>query len=113
MARLKSLLGIVLILGAVYVGWQLIPPYYGNFQLQDTIESEARLNSYNMKTEEEIKAIIVKRAKELELPLTAEQVQVQRNGTILSIAADYTVHVDLPIYPVDLHFTPMTKNHRI
>jgi hypothetical protein len=113
MARIKSLIGIVIVVCSVYVAWQLFPPYYGNFQLQDTIESEARLNSYNLKSEDEIKEIIIKRAKELELPVGAEQLKVIRNGTELSIAADYTVHVDLPIYPIDLHFTPMTKNHKI
>lgn len=113
MTRLKSLLGILVVIATVYVGWQLFPPYYNNFQFQDSIESEARYNSYNFKTEQEVKEIIMKKARELDVPVTAEQVHVMRSGTELSISADYTVHVDLPGYPLDLHFTPTSKNRKI
>lgn len=113
MQRLKSLIGLLVIMAAIYVAWQIFPPYYNNFQFQDEIESQARLNSYTTKSEQEIKDGLMKKARELEIPVTSEQVRVQRNGAELSISAEYSVHVDLPMYPLDLHFTPNSKNKKI
>ena len=50
----------------------------------------------------------------LDIPLTKDQIKVQRHGTqgtgSLTISAPYTVHLDLPGYPVDLHFDASTEN---
>lgn len=113
MARLKSLIGLLIVVAGVYVAWQIFPPYYNNFQFQDTIESEARLNSYNTKSEQEIKELIMKKARELEIPLASDQLTVRRSGNEVSISAEYSVHVDLPVYPLDLKFAPSSKNKKI
>ena len=46
--------------------------------------------------------------------MTKDQIKVQRHGTqgtgSLTIRAPYTVHLDLPGYPVDLHFDASTEN---
>ena len=34
---------------------------------------------------------------------------MQRNGPELSIWADYSVHIDLPGFPLDLSFHPATR----
>jgi hypothetical protein len=34
----------------------------------------------------------------------------QQNVGSLTISAAYTVHVDLPLYPVDLHFQDSSEN---
>ena len=113
MKTLKALFGLFVVVAGFYVAYKLIPPYFNNYQFQDAIESEARLNSYNYKSEQEIREIIAKKARDLELPVTTDQITVQRSGSELIISAEYTVHVDLPGYPMDLKFTPSTKNKRI
>ena len=113
MARIKGLLSIAIVLLGVYILWLMLPPYYNSYQLQDFVESEARLNSYTTKTEQEILDGVVKRAHELDIPLTENQVKVMRSGSELSISAEYSVHVDLPMHPIDLHFAPASKNKRI
>ena len=77
------------------------------------MDSEARLNSYNTKTEQEIQDGVIKKARELDIPLTENQVKVTKTGNEVAISAEYTVHVDLPMHPIDLHFTPSSKNKRI
>ena len=46
--------------------------------------------------------------------MAKEQIKVQRLGTpgsgCVLIETDYTVHVDLPGYPMDIHFHPQSKN---
>ncbi len=113
MKRVKSLLGLLMVVAAFYVAWQIFPPYYNNFQFQDEIDSTTRMNSYTTKSEQDIKEALVKKARELDIPLTQDQIQVMRSGNELSISADYSVHVELPGYPLDLHFTPKSKNKKI
>ena len=113
MNRLKALFGVVLVVAAFYTAWMLLPPYVNNYQFQDDIQNEALINSYSNKSEQDIRNTLAKKAAEYGIPLTAEQINVFRNGAELSIWADYTVHVDLPGFPLDLKFHPATKNKRI
>jgi hypothetical protein len=113
MARLKALFSIAIVVAGVYVIWQLLPPYYNSYQFQDFVESEARLNSYNTKSEDEIREGLIKKARELDIPLGDKELKVIRTAGEVAISAEYTIHVDLPLYPVDLHFAPTSKNKRI
>jgi hypothetical protein len=120
MKTLKLLVGLGAIVAAIYLCWALIPPYFANYQFEDAIETEARLGTYSTKTDTDIKEAVFKKAQELDLPLTLDQIQVQRATAMngqgtggVVITADYTVHVDIPGYPVDLHFKPGSKNKSI
>lgn len=114
MKRVKALLGLVVVVAGFYLAWELLPPWFANYQLQDALDNEARLDSYNpYKTDADIKAAIAKTARDLDIPLKAEDVQVSRDGPNLIISASYTVHINLPGYSFDWHFNPATKNRRI
>ena len=110
MKLVKAFAGIALIVLAIVVVFDIAPPYYNNFQLEDTMGEEARMNTYTPKTAEQIKDTIFRKCKELDIPVTREQVNVQRDAQSVAIWIEYTVHVDLPFYPVDLKFHPSSKN---
>jgi len=114
MGTIKLVLGLFVIASGVYLGAELIPVYYSNYEFQDVIKNEALLQTYTTKPEGEIQDMLFKKAQELDIPLTKEKIQVHRHGTTgtgsLTIDAPYTVHVDLPVYPLDLHFDPSTMN---
>jgi len=115
MGRIKLLIGLAVIVAVVYGGAELIPPYFSNYEFEDAIKQEALHSTYSNKTEDDIREEIFKKAKDLEIPLTRDQIQVQRSGSgqgsgTLMIQADYSVHVELPGYPLDLHFTPSSRN---
>ena len=59
-------------------------------------------------------ADVLKKAQEYDIPLTAEGIHVTRSGNQfsgnVSIQAPYVVHVDLPGYPLYLHFEASTEN---
>jgi hypothetical protein len=113
MRTLKAIIGVALVVGGTYYGYLLIPPYFNNYQLQDYIESEARINTYTNKPEQDIKEGVIKQARNLEIPLPPENIIVLRGTGELQISCTYTVHVDLPGYPVDLKFAPSSKSHLI
>ncbi len=113
MKTLRAIIGLVLVVGGTYSGYLLIPPYFNNYQLQDYIESEARLQTYSTKPEQEIRDGVLKQARNMNIPLAPEAVVVQRGSGDLQISCSYTVHVDLPGYPLDLKFAPASKSKLI
>ena len=110
MKALRAILGVAFIVAVVYGTWIMVPPYYSNYQLQDTIAEEARMNTYTQKSEEDMRETIWRKAKDLEIPIQREQINVQRAGGGVAIWVYYTVHVDIPGYPLDLQFHPSSKN---
>jgi hypothetical protein len=114
MGTIKLILVLALLAAGVYVGAEVIPVYFANYEFQDTLDSEARLGTYSTKSEDVIRDTVFKKAQDLEIPVVKDQIRVQRTGSAGSgsvlIETDYTVHVDLPGYPVDLHFHPQSKN---
>ncbi len=108
MGAIKMTFGLFVIVAAVYLGAMLVPPYFENYEFQDAVKNEATLDTYTTKTEKDIRTAVFKQAQDLDIPISEEQIHVQRsggmgNGTII-IRAPYVVHVDIPGYPMDLHF---------
>jgi YbbR domain-containing protein len=114
MSSLKLVVGLMAIVTALVLIVELGPPYWSNYEFQDTLDTEAQLDSYSSKSIEDIQASIVKKAREMSIPLSREQVTVQRTGPpgsgAVIIEANYTVHVDLPGYPMDVQFNAASKN---
>ena len=113
MKTLKALIGVALVVGGAYYGYLLLPVYFANYQLQDYIESEARINTYTNKTEQDIKDGLMKQARNMDIPLQPESIIVLRGTGELQISCSYSVHVDLPGYPLDLKFAPASKGRLI
>jgi len=114
MGTIKLILVFGLLGGLVYVGAEVIPPYFANYEFQDSLDTEARLGTYSTRGDDVIRDAVFKRAQDLEIPITKDQIKVQRtgpqgNGSVF-IETEYTVHVDLPGYPMDLDFHPQSKN---
>jgi len=114
MGTIKLVFGLLIIAAAVYFAAELVPVYYANYEFQDAINTEATLETYTTKPEVEIQQMIFKKAQDLSIPLNREQIKVQRHGSTgvgsLSIQAPYDVHLDVPGYPLDLHFNASSEN---
>jgi len=116
MGTIRLILVFALLAGLVFVSAEVIPPYFSNYEFQDTLESEARLGTYSTKGDDVIRDAVFKRAQDLEIPITKEQIKIQRigpGGNGVMIETDYTVHIDLPGYPMDVHFHPQSKNKSV
>jgi len=114
MGSIRMFFGIFVIAAAFYIGAKLAPPFFNNYEFTDAVKDEATRDSYSQKNEGEIRKAIFKRAQEYDIPLSEDDIVVQRsglqfNGTI-AVKAVYVVHVDFPGYPLDLHFDASTQN---
>src|SRR5262245_7281890 len=111
--KLKSLIGIVVIVGGFYYAWNIVPPYYNNYQFQDDLDDIARRNSYTSKTDDDIKQMVMVKARSSGISVKEEQVTVTRNTDGVAISVRYHVHVDMVVHPVDLDFIANSMNKRI
>ncbi len=110
--KAKPIFYLLVLAAGVYIGSLVVPPYFNNYMFQDTMQNAAALNTnpiFAAHADEAIRDQIYKEAQSLGLPLTRDQIYVERIGSQLSIHADYTVHIDLPYYPFDLSFHPASK----
>lgn len=114
MESIKLIFGLFVIVAAIYLGVALVPAYYTNYELQDALNNEALMATNSGKTEDAIQESVFKQAHQLGIDISRDDVKVQRNGAqfsgSVSIEVDYTVHVNLPGYPFDLHFAPVATN---
>ena len=114
MGSIKMIFGIFVIVAGVYLGAELIPPYLTNYQFEDVVKNEAMINTYNTRPEGDIRDELFKKAQDMDIPVTRDQIKVHRVGQVgngsLLIETHYNVHVDLPGYPLDLQFDPSTRN---
>ena len=114
MATLKLVFGVAIFGLVALVGIKLIPPFFDNYEFEDSIKSEALQATYTNRSEEDIRDAVLKQARSYDIPLTPKQVHVIRTGGIgigtLTIDAEYSVPVDLPGYSTTLNFHPTTRN---
>ncbi len=107
---IKTIL-VILFLGIVaFAAVQLIPPYVGNYQVQDHIRQlciEAAA-APRPPSPDALRNDVVKYAQDQGLPVTPDNVKVVVAGKI-TIDLDYSVPVDLKVYTVVLHFTPSAE----
>jgi hypothetical protein len=63
MSTIKMFLALFLIGSGVYVGAKIIPPFFENYQFQDAVKSEATLDTYTSKNENDIRTAVFRKAK--------------------------------------------------
>ncbi len=113
MGKLKAFLALAIIFGGGYLCWELVPPYFHRYEFQDELDDIARRNTYTRKTDEDLRALVMEKAKSMDIPLKEDQITITRTGDGLAISAQYRIHVDIPLHPVDLDFTAVSMNKRI
>ena len=113
MQKLKSLIGIVIIAGAFYYAWNMIPPYFRNYQFQDDLDDIVRVATYNIRSDDEVRQAVISKAKARDILLRDDQVTITRITSGIGIRVHYRVHVDMIVHPTDIDFTADSKNMNI
>ena len=109
-ARIKTLLVLIILGSAIFCAVKVVPPYFANYQLQDSMREEAAYASASRKQADDIRVDIEKKVKELGIPAQSKDIQVSDDAGNVTISVDYTVPVDLVIFPLQLHFHPQANN---
>jgi hypothetical protein len=109
-AKLKTVILLLVVASAIYVGAKVVPAYVANSRLQDKMWEEARFAQANRLSEEQVRDAIHREAQSLDIPIRPEDIHVEigQRGTLIN--ANYTVAVDLHVYQFTLNFAP-TSGH--
>jgi hypothetical protein len=114
MATLKMIFGVGVIVLVAFLGMKTIPVFFSNYQFEDFIKEEALHSSYSTRSEDDIRAAVIKHAQDFDISLTPAQVHVSRTGVngngSLTIEAEYSVPIELPGYSTTVDFHPSSKN---
>ena len=93
--------------------YKVLPVYWSDFKLGQMLDEQAIAYTYTTTSEQEIANSIADKARNLGVELSPDQITVKRSPGQLAITVDYTVHIDLPIHPVDLNFKTAANNHNV
>jgi hypothetical protein len=105
-----------MIVALIFLGLKFVPVYYGNYSFKDYLDDETKRASYQSgTTADTIRDDVFKKAQELDIPLTKDDIKVDKSGVAgsinpVTISADYTVHLDLLVTTTDLHFAVGSQN---
>lgn len=90
------ILWLVVLIAAVVFAWEAVPVKIASAELYDYMVEQAKF-AHNQKPAE-IKKRILFRAKELDLPLDAKNLKVEKLGDRIRMEASYVVPVEYPFY---------------
>ncbi|HEY1528675.1 MAG TPA: hypothetical protein VGH51_20815 [Candidatus Angelobacter sp.] len=113
MGKIKALIGLLVVGGGFYVAWNMIPPYFNNYQFQDTLDEIARRNSYTTSTDDDVKKVVIIKAADDNINLKEDQINITRTSSGIGISVKYHIHIEMIVHPVDLDFTANSINKRI
>jgi hypothetical protein len=99
MATLKLVFGFVLFGMVALVCYKLLPPFFANYELEDSIKTEATQSTYSTRSEDDIRASIIKQARGYDIALTPRQVHVLRVGSFGTGTLD---HPQFPSFVAEL-----------
>ena len=100
--KIGCIIWLLVLLAAVGVAAKLIPVKIRSAELYDFMEEQAMFAARTKP--EEIKKRILHRATELDLPLTKENLVVERRAGRVRMRATYTVLIELPGYTFEWPF---------
>lgn len=89
---------IVLILCGLIL-WKAVPVKVANVELYDYMEELTKFASG--RPEGELKRMILRKAQELELPVTSKQIYVEKSRERIILRCSYTVQLEFPGYTYD------------
>jgi hypothetical protein len=104
--KLGTIIWLVILGSLIYVGFKVVPAYIDNYQLEDLMKQEARFANINRRTPEQLRDIVFKKVRELDIPARREDVRVEAVQSGYRISVKYTVVIDLPGYQLTLNFSP-------
>jgi hypothetical protein len=96
--RIGTLFGILVLALFIYLGVKVVPILINVYEFRDSIEEQARFAAMPRHDEEVVRHNILVKARELDLPVGAKDIIVNRSSTRIDIKVKYTVPIVTPVY---------------
>jgi len=98
------LVGLILLAVAIFVAWKMIPVKVKAAEIRQTVVNEA--HSAGTHNDDRIRGVILAKAREDNLPITAEDITIVRGNGEITVTVDYTVPIQFPGYTYNWHLHP-------
>jgi len=97
------LVGLIVMLVGIFIAYKMIPVKVKVADLRQVITDEAK--SAGQHNDARIRSAILAKAREVELPVTDDDITINRTSTNIHVTVDYTVPIDFPgkVYQWHIH----------
>jgi hypothetical protein len=103
------LVGLVFLLLAIFIAYKMIPIKVKNAEIREVCADEAK--SAGIHNDDQIRKAILAKAKENELPITDENIHIDRSlANNIKLDVEYEVPVAFPGYVYNWHFHHHMEN---
>jgi hypothetical protein len=102
------LVGVILLLAAIFVAYKMIPVKVKAAELREVVSDEAK--SAGTHGDDRIRAAILAKAKENDLPVAEENITIYRTNNEITLDVEYTVPIVFPGYTYNWHIQHHAKN---
>ncbi len=107
-SQLGCLIGLILLGLAIFVAWKMIPVKVKAAELRQTVVDEAK--SAGTHNDDRIKAAILAKAREDELPVKEGDITIVRGQGDITVTVTYTIPIAFPGYTYNWHLEHVAKN---
>jgi hypothetical protein len=102
------LVGLVVFFAAVFIAYKLIPVKVKMADMRQTVVDEAK--SGGSHGDDRIRKQIILKAQDLNLPVTDDNITIERNQNNIKVEVEYTVPVVFPGYTYQWHAHHVAEN---
>ena len=99
--QLGCIVGLIILAIGIFIAWKMIPVKVRAADLRQEIMDDAK--SAGMMNEERIRASILAKAREDQLPVSDDNVKITRGSNQITIVVDYVVPIEFPGYTYQWH----------
>lgn len=102
------LVGLVVFLAAIFVAYKMIPIKIKAAEVREVLQDEAK--SAGTHNDDQIRAAILKKAKDDDLPITEDNLKISRTTSEIKIDLEYVVPVKFPGFTFNWKFHNEQQN---
>jgi hypothetical protein len=108
--KLGTLLLLILLVGAVYAGFQILPVWLDYYNFKDTMDQ--RVQMAEIASDADIRNGLLHKAQELGLPITDMDIRIQRTSSEVTLSTEWTVKIALwGFFDWEMAFSPIAVHH--
>ncbi len=100
--RIGLFIALIVVAAAIFAGSKFIPVYVAAYDLKDLIRLETQAASLH--SDKQVVAIILKKGKELQLPITVKNIEVVRTNAKFSLRVHFVKPLDMALFTYQFRF---------
>lgn len=104
--RWRIAAGCLVLAALIFFAILFAPIYVRNLKLQNYVDGLTQNVGSERQADEILRERVLEKARQLGLPVTADNVRIYRTGDGVRIDVQYAVTVSAPLYRVNIHFYP-------